>query len=175
MRISPGIVALSIWAALTGGAAAQEDAPMQFTTLFTGEGRCLDIINDGGARDRLVMADCGHYSGQYWVLKQVKGTPYVRFQNGFSGKKLCLDVINDGANNRVHMARCGNFSGQWWLVERAQGGEGAVRLTNTFTGPGRCLDIVNDGANDRLTLADCGNYSGQMWVMHSTGLDHGGE
>jgi hypothetical protein len=158
------------WAALAGGAAAQEDAPMQLTTRFTGEGRCLDVVNDGGRRDRLVMADCGNYSGQYWVLMTEPGTRLERFQNAFSGGDMCLDVINDGANDRVHMAPCGNYSGQMWLVDPVQGGQGAVRLTNTFTGPGRCLDIVNDGANDRLTLADCGNYSGQMWVMHSTDL-----
>ena len=32
----------------------------------------------------------------------------------FTGKNKCLDIINDGENNKPAMADCGNFSGQFW-------------------------------------------------------------
>ena len=89
-------------------------------------------------------------------------SPY-RLSNQFTGPRKCLDVINDGRNDRLTLAKCGNYSGQlWWAKKTAQG---YVRLKNTFTGSGKCLDVINDGWNDRLTLAECGNYSGQMWSI----------
>ncbi len=86
--------------------------------------------------------------------------PY-RLRTPFTGSGKCLDVINDGADNRLTMAPCGDYSGQKWWGESA--GHGQARLRNRFTGSGKCLDVIDDGQNDRLAMADCGDHSGQMW------------
>ena len=41
---------------------------MQLRTMFTGQNKCLDIVNDG-KNNRLQMADCGNYSGQFWSIR----------------------------------------------------------------------------------------------------------
>ena len=88
----------------------------------------------------------------------------IALRNRLTGAGRCVDIVNDGQNDRVHMAPCGNYSGQQWLVERLKGGA-YVKLRTRFTGPDRCLDIVNDGRNDRLRMAPCGNYWGQQWSI----------
>jgi hypothetical protein len=85
--------------------------------------------------------------------------------NLFTGRDKCLDIINDGKNDRVTMAACGNFSGQAWTLSPSQTNSDTYRLTTQFTGTNKCLDIINDGRNDRLTMADCGNFSGQLWKL----------
>jgi hypothetical protein len=32
----------------------------------------------------------------------------------FTGADFCLDIINDGENDKPTMAPCGNFFGQLW-------------------------------------------------------------
>src|SRR5580698_1994151 len=81
-----------------------------------------------------------------------------RMRTAFTGHAKCLDIVNDGWNNRVTMASCGYYSGQAWIVE-PNGIPGHWRLRTEFTGHGKCLDIVNDGTNNRLTMATCGNYT----------------
>ncbi len=39
-----------------------------------------------------------------------------RLQTEFTGSDKCLDIVNDGANNRLTMATCGDFSGQKWKI-----------------------------------------------------------
>jgi len=85
-----------------------------------------------------------------------------RLQTQFTGNKKCLDIVNDGDNNKLTMADCGNYSGQSWSIKE---NGGYYRLQTQFTGSKKCLDIVNDGDNDKLTMTDCGNYSGQLWKI----------
>ncbi|WP_219892128.1 RICIN domain-containing protein [Chamaesiphon polymorphus] len=85
--------------------------------------------------------------------------------NLFTGRDKCLDIINDGRNNRVTMATCGNFSGQQWTLSPSRTSSDTYRLTTQFTGTDKCLDIINDGRNNRLTMATCGNFSGQLWTL----------
>jgi hypothetical protein len=80
----------------------------------------------------------------------------------FTGKNKCLDIINDGENNKPTMADCGNFSGQFWSLEPTQT-RGYYRLKTQFTGKNKCLDIINDDENNKPAMADCGNFSGQFW------------
>ena len=57
---------------------AHADGPNRFRTAFTGQGKCLDIINDGqgkcldiindGQNNTPTMADCGNYTGQMWSI-----------------------------------------------------------------------------------------------------------
>ena len=39
-----------------------------------------------------------------------------RLRTQFTGLEKCLDIINDGWNNKPIMAACGNFSGQNWSI-----------------------------------------------------------
>jgi hypothetical protein len=55
---------------------------------------------------------------------QTDGGP-IRLRTDFTGADKCLDIINDGQNNKPTMAACGNFSGQKWTVS-ATGTPGAV-------------------------------------------------
>jgi Ricin-type beta-trefoil lectin domain len=130
-------------------------------TNFTGDGKCLDVVNDG-TNNKLQMADCGNFSGQFWNAGSSNVRGYVRLRNQFTGSNKCLDVVNDGTNNQLQMADCGNFSGQVWSIVRIKK-TGFYRMRNQFTGSNKCLDIVNDGTNNQLQMADCGNFSGQNW------------
>jgi hypothetical protein len=87
-----------------------------------------------------------------------------RLRTEFTGLAKCLDIVNDGYNNRLAMATCGDYSGQKWTIEPDETA-GYWRLQTEFTGPGKCLDIVNNGANNQLTMATCGDYSGQRWTI----------
>jgi hypothetical protein len=148
--------------ALGAGSAQADSGHVRLWTLFTGQGRCLDIINDHD-RDKLVMADCGNYTGQQWTLLEAEVNNRVRLQNEFSGVELCLDVINDDLDDKPVMAKCGNYTGQLWTVTQSLNDAGFLQLSNDFTGAQKCLDIVNDREDEKLKIAGCGNYSGQMW------------
>jgi hypothetical protein len=88
----------------------------------------------------------------------------ISLSNKFSdltvGRKQCLDIINDGENNRLIMNKCDNVSGQQWSTEYTNDG---YRLQNDFTGPSKCLDIIYDGEKNKLIMSKCGDYSGQQW------------
>ena len=89
---------------------------------------------------------------------------HVRLRTNFTGADKCLDIINDGQDNKPTMAACGNFTGQMWTIA-PNGTPGIFKLQTQFTGPGKCLDIINDGQDNKPTMAACGNFTGQMWSM----------
>jgi hypothetical protein len=62
------------------------------------------------------MADCGNFTGQFWKIQPTNTLGIYRFRTQFTGNNKCLDVINDGTNNRLTMANCGNFTGQLWRI-----------------------------------------------------------
>jgi hypothetical protein len=75
---------------------------------------------------------------------------------GRSGQ--CLDIVNDGANDKLTVAGCGDFSGQAWTL--CHGRAGRYRLQTDFTGADGCLDVINDGVND-VRMTSCANVTGQ--------------
>jgi TIR domain/Ricin-type beta-trefoil lectin domain len=91
------------------------------------------------------------------------GAP-IRLRTNFTGADKCLDIINDGQNNKPTMATCGNFAGQMWTIAPTAMA-GVFKLQTLFTGSGKCLDIKNDGENNKPTMAACGNFTGQMWTI----------
>jgi hypothetical protein len=134
--------------------------PYRMFTQFTGSGKCLDVVSDGGI-NRLRMTSCGSSIGQKWWVKKVE-QGYIRLKSSSTGPGMCLAVINDGQNDQLRMSACGDYPGQiWWAKKDAQG---YLRLRSSLTGAEVCLDIVNDGMNDRLKMAACGDFSGQMWT-----------
>jgi hypothetical protein len=155
--------------ALAGARGAAADRHSRLWNLYTGQGRCLDVVNDP-ARDKLAMAKCGNFTGQQWsFVPAADGTILFRLRNVFSGEELCLgvfdDVIDGGADDRLAMAKCGDVSGQLWTIALSPNDAGYYAVTNQLTGPGKCLDIVNDANDNQLIMADCGDFSGQMWRM----------
>jgi Ricin-type beta-trefoil lectin domain len=141
---------------------AQVPTRIRLKTQFTGDNKCLDIINDG-ANNRPNMANCGNFSGQLWNVRPTKVQGFYRLKTLFTGENKCLDVINDGSN-RITMANCAEFSGQIWSIIPTQN-PSFYKLKNEFT-RGKCLDIINDGKNNRPIMAACGDFSGQLWKIN---------
>ena len=134
----------------------------RLTTLFQGECKSLDIVNDGRNNNQPILAKTANVSGQYWRITSVGGGFY-RLTTQWQGAGKSLDIINDGRrNNQPILARTGNFSGQFWRITPL--GNGIYRLTTQWQGVGKSLDIVNDGrANNKPILAATGDFSGQTW------------
>lgn len=136
----------------------------RLTTQWQGDGKSLDVVNDGKNNDQLVLADTGDFSGQYWKFTPLEGG-YYRLTTEWLGAGKSLDVVNDGkSNSQLILAKTGNFTGQYWKITRM--GDGYYRLTTQWRGVGKSLDVVNDGkTNDQLILANTANVSGQSWKI----------
>ncbi|HYK20791.1 MAG TPA: RICIN domain-containing protein [Pyrinomonadaceae bacterium] len=134
----------------------------RLTTLFQGECKSLDIVNDGRNNNQPILAKTANVSGQYWKITSLGGG-YYRLTTQWQGEGKSLDILNDGRkNNQPFLGRTGNFSGQFWRITPL--GNDIYRLTTQWQGPGKSLDIVNDGrANNKPILAATGNFSGQTW------------
>ncbi len=136
----------------------------RLTTQWQGDGKSLDVVNDGKNNNRLVLADTGNFTGQYWKFTPVGGG-YYRLTTEWQGNGKSLDVVNDGqGNNQLILAKAGKFTGQYWEI--TPWGNGYYRLTTQWQGVGKSLDVVNDGqGNDQLILADTAEVSGQYWKI----------
>ena len=88
-----------------------------------------------------------------------------RLRNTLTGSGYCLDIINDGDNNKLTMARCGNVSGQRWSLTASEINPQAYRLQTPFTGTDNCLNITNDGKNNKLMMAKCNDIPEQRWSI----------
>lgn len=138
-----------------------ESGYYRLTTQWQGEGKALDVINDG-ANNKLQLAATGNFSGQFWKITAV-GDGYFRLTTQWLGEAKALDVVNDGVNNKLHLAETKNVSGQFWKITSL--GNGYYRLTTKWLGDGKSLDVINDGANNKLQLAATGDFSGQFWKI----------
>lgn len=87
-----------------------------------------------------------------------------RLWNDGAGSGQCLDIVNDGFNDKLNVTRCADVSGQSWTLVPS-GVPDHYRLQAAFTGTGRCLDVINDGVNDRVRMASCANVTGQEWEL----------
>jgi hypothetical protein len=86
-----------------------------------------------------------------------------QLRNTLTGSDNCLDIIEDGKNNRLTMAQCGNIAGQRWSLTASETNPESYRLQTPFTGADKCLDIINDGENNKLIMAKCSKVAGQLW------------
>ncbi|OAD21295.1 carbohydrate-binding module family 13 protein, partial [Candidatus Thiomargarita nelsonii] len=92
----------------------------RLTTMWQGDGKSLDIVNDGKNNNRPILATTGNYSGQYWKITQVK-PGYYRLTTMWQGDGKSLDIVNDSKNNnRPILAPTGNYSGQYWHTSHNQ-------------------------------------------------------
>jgi hypothetical protein len=116
---SPGQLALRLvtctgddaqqWVTVPAGGAA-----IQLTTVRFGAGICLDVDEGSGGASLMTLAPCSSRPGQRFHTSSVGA--YTRLTNDLRGPSSCLDVVNDGTNDRVRMAPCGSYSGQSWLL-----------------------------------------------------------
>ncbi len=127
------------------------------TSMWLGTGKCIETVNNG-----VLMRNCTTSHTQEWRMIPTDWYGYVRLKNRQDGYGKCLDIVNDGINDKLVMADCGNYTGQFWKVVPSSWTE-FFYLKNRWLGDNKCLDIINDGVNDKLRMADCGNYSGQYW------------
>lgn len=135
----------------------------RLTTQWLGDGKSLDIVNDGKNNNQVILANTGDFAGQRWRIAPV-GQGYYRLTSEWQGDGKSIDVVNDGKNNQLILATTGRYSGQFWKITSLGGGY--FRLSTLWQGAGRSLDIVNDLKNNQqLILADTSNYSGQIWKI----------
>ena len=71
----------------------------RLTTMFRGDGMCLDVQNGGPANNELMLAPCRNASGQLWTLRPTPNG--VRMTSDFRGANQCADVAQ-GAQNARH-------------------------------------------------------------------------
>ena len=88
-----------------------------------------------------------------------------RLRNTLTGADSCLDILNDGQNNRLIMAKCANVGGQRWSMTASEKNPQAYQLQTPFTGMDKCLNIINDGENNKVTMAKCDSLPGQLWIV----------
>jgi Ricin-type beta-trefoil lectin domain len=86
-----------------------------------------------------------------------------RLRNTLTGADSCLDIIEDGKNNRLTMTKCANVAGQRWSMTASEKNPQLYQLQTPLTGVDKCLNIINDGENDRVTMAKCDSQPGQLW------------
>ena len=133
----------------------------RFTNKWLGDGKALDVINDG-SNDKLQMADANGSSGQAWKLTPV-GDGYYRLTTKWLEADRSLNVVNDSTNSKVSLGRSGNVTGQYWKITPVGGG--FYRLTTKWLGEERSLDVVNDSQKNRLQLSDTAEVTGQYWKI----------
>jgi hypothetical protein len=86
-----------------------------------------------------------------------------QIRNTLTGADTCLDIIEDGKNNKLTMAKCGNVAGQRWSMTASETNPESYRLQTPYTGTDKCLNIINDGENNKLIMAKCSKVAGQLW------------
>lgn len=145
-------------------AAFDQNKYYRLTCQWQGEGKSLDIVNDGKNNNQLQLANTGKFTGQAWKITPL-GKGFYRLTTMWQGEDKSLDVVNDGKNNnKLQLAKTGRYSGQAWKITPV--GNGYYRLTTKWQGDGKSLDVVNDGKNNnQLQLAKTGKYSGQLWKI----------
>jgi hypothetical protein len=84
--------------------------------------------------------------------------------NDGAGSGQCLDIVNDGVNDKLTVVACGEYSGQAWTLVAGETPD-HYKLQADFTGADRCLDVINDGANDHIRMTSCAFVTGQEWEL----------
>ncbi len=95
-------------------------------------------------------------------------SPDITLRSEFTGRDMCLDIVNNASRDQLTMAACGNYSGQLWTLAPDRN-DRFVRLRTEFTGEAMCLDVINDGVNNQVHMARCANVSGQLWHVEQSG------
>ena len=159
------MVLLCAFAVVAGAQVARpqafENGYYRLTNKWLGEGKALDVVNDGST-DKLQMADADGSSGQAWKFTRI-GDVYYRLTPKWLDAGRSLNAVNDGKDTKVDLERSGNLTGQYWKITPI--GDGFYRLTTKWLGEERSLDIVNDSQKRALQLAETDEVTGQYWMI----------
>lgn len=86
-----------------------------YVRITSTSGQCLDILNDGKANNRLVVAKCANVSGQLWKLAPIGTSEFSTVTTAWRGDHQCLDIVND----QPVLAECRQVAGQRWQLAPA--------------------------------------------------------
>lgn len=138
----------------------------RLTTQWLGEGKSLDIVNDG-TNDKVQMANSTDASGQSWKVTSI-GNGYYRLTTEWLGEEKSLGA-NDGAKVQLQMQKTAKMSGQYWKITSL--GSGYYRFTNQWLGGEQSLGVANEGAKEQLQMQKTAKMSGQFWKMNPLSLE----
>lgn len=136
------------------------NAYYRLTTQWQGEGKSLDVVNDG-TNNQVILANTAAVSGQMWKITRVGEDTYT-LHTLWQGPEKTLEFIRKGTQDTVQLKQGTDFSGSLWKITPL--GNGYYRITDLWSS-GRSLDIVNDGTNNKIHMAASGNYTGQYWKI----------
>ncbi len=92
----------------------------RLTTKWQGDGKSLDVVNDGKNNNQLILAKTGKFSGQLWKITSL-GAGYYRLTTQWQGEGKSLDIVNDRKNNNQPiLADTGNYFGQFWKISKVK-------------------------------------------------------
>lgn len=136
------------------------NAYYRLSTQWQGEGKSLDIINDG-KNNQPILANTANVTGQMWKIKKV-GTDTYTLSTKWQGASKVLDCIEGPNKHRPSLNEESGYSGGAWKITPV--GSGYYRITNMWLSD-RSLDIINDDEDNKIRVAKTGNYSGQFWKI----------
>ena len=132
----------------------------RLTNKWQGEGKSLDIINDG-TNNLPILNNTSSASGQLWKINKT-GEDIYTLSSKWQGPTKILDCIQGSNQNRPVLNQETGYSGGAWKIISV--GNGFYRITNMWLND-RSLDIINDGKNNKIQVAKTANVSGQMWKI----------
>ena len=143
---------------LLSGISFAESSYVRLTSLWQGSEKCLDVINDG-TNNKVQLATCGNYSGQFWKMDPVNDLGDFQLTNMWLGENKCLSATGP-YNDVLEIIDCQGPLENTWNFLSYRHGEYQPLMPN---GSDYVLDVLNDGQNNKLHLTYFGNYSGQYW------------
>ena len=132
------------------------------STLFKGDDKVLDVINDSNDKKVRLKTKVAA-SGQYWTVTQYQDTEYYKLSTLFTpDKTLKFEKNNDG--KRVLVLKTDKEGGnkRLWKLEQI-GSTDYYKMKNKRRGDDECVDVVNNSSDYLPYLTSCKNVSGQYW------------
>lgn len=136
-----------------------DNAFYRLTTQWQGDGKSLDILNDG-KNNQPILTQTADVSGQMWKITKVGTDTYV-LSTAWLGTNRVLTCLKGANQNRPMLHQSSGQLRAIWKITSV--GNGFFRITNM--GINRSLDIINDGTNDKIQVSVLRNYSGQLWKI----------
>ncbi len=136
------------------------NAYYRLTTEWQGEGKSLDIVNDG-QNNQLILAKTGNYTGQMWKITKIGDDTYT-LHTKWQGPDKTLEFLRKASRDVLQLKGGSDASGSLWKIIPI--GNGYYRITHLWAS-NLSLDIVNDGTNNKVHMATTGSYTGQYWKI----------
>ena len=133
----------------------------RLTTQWQGEGKALDIANDG-RNNQPYLANTANVSGQHWRITKIGEDTYKLHTMWQGSEKVLRCVPGTDTTKPLLDYESSNVDNHSWTITPI--GNGYYRLIN-LRYRDRSLDIINDGYNNKTQLQPSGNYTGQYWMI----------